>query len=208
MIDFYCVPTANGQKIAILLEELKAPYEMHLISRRAGDLPDDDYLKISPLGKYPAIVDHDCSEKESVNVFETHAIALYCSEKYGQLIPEDKISRAYAHAWASVASAGLTPVMATQYFLTLRAASNVSEATLWVENEAHRCLRALNFRLGESKFLAGEIISYADILTYPLIATSVKRLSEGTGLYKNLSRWFEMLSSRASFKKGLLASGA
>ena len=118
-------------------------------------------------------------------------------------MPKNPVARSSAHAWAAVASTNLTPMMATQYFLTLRAKSSVSEATNWIEGEAFRCLDAIDRRLGTVKYLAGEDLSYADILTYPLIATSAKRLGSRLETYSSISRWVEMLAERPAFTRGM-----
>lgn len=205
MIEVYLVPTANGQKVAILLEELGLPYEAHHVVRAVGDPPTAAYLRISPLGKYPAIVDRGAGGGP-LRVFETMAIALYLTEKAGQLLPTNLAERSQAHAWASVAATNLTPTMATQYFLTLRATRDVREATDWVVGEAHRCLAAIDSRLGSVPYLAGDAFSYADVLTYPLMATSVQRLDGGFEPYRNIARWFEQVAARPAVQRGMKAA--
>ena len=206
MIDYYFVPTANGQKIAIMLEEAGIQYTPHLVERKPGDSPEEKYLLISPLGKYPAIVDQDGPKGCRVTLFETLAITFYLTEKAPSLMPVDPSARFSAHAWAAVASTNLTPMMATQYFLTLRAKSDVSEATKWVEGEAFRCLEAIDRRLEAAQYLAGDDFSYADVLTYPLIVTSARRLGPGLESYSCISRWVELLSERPAFRRGMEVS--
>ncbi|MDA0368398.1 MAG: glutathione S-transferase family protein [Proteobacteria bacterium] len=202
MIEVYLVPTANGQKVAIMLEELGLPYVAHRIVRTVGDTPSAAYLALNPMGKYPTIVDSE-AEGGPLAVFETLAIALYLAEKAQRLVPADIKARVAAHAWAAVAASDLTPAMATQYFLTLRATTDVSEATAWVVDEAHRFLSAIDRRLGEEQFLAGAEYSYADILTYPLVATSVQRLEGGISTYKNIRRWVELVGMRPAVVRGM-----
>lgn len=205
MIEVYLVPTANGQKVAILLEELELPYRAHRIVRRPGDVPSAAYRRISPLGKYPAIVDSSGPDGP-LSVFETMAIALYLTEKTGRLCPTNVDDRSQAHAWAAVAASDLTPMMATQYFLTLRATSDVSEATNWVVAEAHRCLAAIDARLDAARFLAGDAYSYADVLMYPLMATSVQRLEGWFGGYRHIVRWYDEIAARPAVQRGMKAA--
>ena len=202
MIEVYLVPTANGQKIAILLEELNVPYVSHRIVRKVGDQPSDEYLMHNPMGKYPTLVDKG-APGGSLTVFETLAIALYLTEKTGSLVPADLCARAAAHQWAALAASDLTPAMAIQYFLTLRAKTHVSEVTDWVLNEIDRFLTAIDERLGEVPYLAGDTYSYADVLTYPLMATSVQRLEHGHTAYANITRWAETIVERDAVKKGM-----
>jgi GST-like protein len=202
MIEVYLVPTANGQKVAVLLEELAVPYVTHQIVRTVGDQPSDEYLRHNPMGKYPTLVDKD-APGGPLTVFETLAIALYLIEKTGRLIPTDPKTRAAAHQWAALAASDLTPAMATQYFLTLRAKTDVSEATEWVLSEIDRFLTAIDGRLGEVPYLAGDTYSYADVLTYPLMATSVQRLEGGHTTYSNITRWAETVGARDAVQKGM-----
>lgn len=202
MIEVYLVPTANGQKVAVLLEELAIPYVAHRIVRTVGDQPSDDYLKHNPMGKYPTLVDKD-APGGPLAVFETIAIALYLTEKTGRLVPSEQKPRAAAHQWAALAASDLTPAMATQYFLTLRAKTDVGEATEWVLNEIDRFLRAINGRLGDVPYLAGDTYSYADVLMYPLMATSVQRLEGGHAAYANITRWAKAVGARDAVQKGM-----
>ncbi len=207
MIDFYVVPTANGQKGAIMLEESGLAYRAHRVRRNVGAPPTPDYLRINPIGKYPSIVDEDGPGGTPITVFETLAIALYLAEKTGRLLPADPSERAAAHIWASVANTGLTPLMGTQYFLQLRASTDVSEVTEWVLSEVQRYLVAMNQRLGEAQYLAGDTYSLADVMTYPVLATSVQRLEEGFSAYDNIGRWVEEVSRRPAVIRGLAAAG-
>ncbi|MEQ9447523.1 MAG: glutathione S-transferase family protein, partial [Rhodospirillaceae bacterium] len=206
MIEVYLVPTANGQKVAVLLEELELPYVAHRIARRAGDRPSDMYLTLNPMGKYPTLVDPDGPGGPLV-VFETLAIAQYLMEKTGNLLPTSPAARSAAHIWAAVAASDLTPALAMQYFLTLRATGDVSEATDWIVSEIHRYLSAIDSRLADATYLAGEDYSYADILTYPLMVTSVQRLEDGYAPYRNIARWADRVGAREAVKKGMAAAG-
>lgn len=203
MIDFYLVPTANGQKSAIMLEEAGLAYRAQRIVRAVGGPPSADYLKINPIGKYPAIVDQEGPDGRPITVFETLAIALYLAEKSGRLLPANARERAAAHIWASVANTNLTPMMATQYFLGVRAKTDVSEATDWVVSEVFRFLAAMDQRLSEAEYLAGGSFSIADVLTYPAVATSVRRLEGGFSAYDNIVRWCTIVSRRPAVKRGM-----
>lgn len=206
MIEVYLVPTANGQKVAVLLEELALPYVAHRIVRTVGDQPTPAYLKLNPMGKYPTLVDPDAGD-EPLAVFETLAIAHYLMEKTGKLLPVTQKERVAAHMWAALAASDLTPAMATQYFLTLRAETDVSEATGWVLDEIARFLTAIDGRLGDAPYLAGDVYSYADVLMYPLMATSVQRLEGGYTAYANIARWAEVVGARPAVQKGMAVAG-
>lgn len=203
MIDFYVVPTANGQKGAIMLEESGLDYRAHQVRRKMGAPPPADHLKINPIGKYPTIVDDDGPDGTPISVFETLAIALYLAEKAGRLLPANASERAAAYMWASAANAGLTPMMGTQYFLEFRTSADVSDVSAWILSEVQRHLVAIDQRLGEARYLAGDSYSVADVLTYPVLATSVQRLEGGYSMYDNIKRWTEEVSQRPAVIRGM-----
>ena len=202
MIDFFCVPTSNGQKIAILLCELGVEFNLIQIKRIAGEPPNDNYLKINPIGKYPSIIDYDNSEKKII-IYETQAIAQYLIEKTKLLLPSSMEERVNAHIWANVISSGLTPLLGSQYFVQYRAKTNLDEINDWFLSEINRYLKAFNKRLQKNKFLSGPSLSYCDIMAFPIMFGSVKRLPYGLKNYNFISRWLESLQERPAFKKGL-----
>lgn len=205
MIELYCVPTANGQKATILLEESGLPYRAIPVVRSVGAPPPASYLKISPLGKYPALVDTGALPR-AVTVFGTLAIALYVCERSQRMMPADLEGRARAWSWASVVATDLTPMMGVQYFTTLRARTDVSEATAYVEAEARRALHAMDQRLSESDFLAGPSFTFADALAYPLAATSARRLAGELAPYPALARWRDRVGARPGVIAGMAAA--
>ena len=88
MIDLYFWPTGNGKKIVILLEELGLPYTFKPINIGRGDQLTAAFLKISPNGRMPAIVDHEpMGGGEPISIFESGAIMAYLAEKTGKFCP-------------------------------------------------------------------------------------------------------------------------
>ena len=150
MITFYCVPTPNGQKIAILLEEMNLTYKLIMQERKVGEPPNLDYLKINPIGKYPSIVDENTSDGKKIIIFETHAIALYLVEKTKLMLPNNQEERSSSHIWSSVISSGLTPLMGTQYFIQFRSREFETEVSSWILEEVNRYLSAIDLRLSNN----------------------------------------------------------
>ncbi|MDC0074932.1 glutathione S-transferase family protein [Alphaproteobacteria bacterium] len=203
MIIFYCVPTPNGQKIAILLEEMKLTYKLLMQERKVGEPPNLDYLEINPIGKYPSIVDKISPEGKEITLFETHAIALYLVEKTKLMVPSNEEERSNSHIWASVISSGLTPLMGTQYFIQFRSGEYETKISSWILEEAIRYLSAIDFRLSNNKYLAGDSLSYADCLAFPILNISARRLPEGINHYQNIKEWISELSKRPAFIEGV-----
>ncbi len=89
MIDLYAIGTYNGRMAAIMLEETECAYAVQPLDMSKGEHLAPPFLAINPVGKIPAIIDHDGPDGETVTVFETLAIALYLCDKSGKLMPPD-----------------------------------------------------------------------------------------------------------------------
>src|SRR3954469_9519263 len=112
MIDLYFWPTGNGKKTVILLEELGLPYTFKPINIGRGDQLTPEFLKISPNGRMPAIVDHDPpGGGEPVAIFESGAILIYLAEKAGRFLPDDLRDRFAVLQWVMWQMGGLGPML-------------------------------------------------------------------------------------------------
>ena len=98
MIDFYYWPTPNGWKVSIMLEELGINYKLIPLNISKGEQFSDDFLKISPNNRMPAIVDHE-TEGAPVTVFESGAILIYLAEKFGRFMPTDAVKKKEVLEW-------------------------------------------------------------------------------------------------------------
>ena len=96
-ISLFFWPTPNGQKIAIMLEEIGEPYEVHFVDIGAGAQFDPAYLAISPNNKMPAIVDHDGPDGNPISIFESGAILKYLARKYECLYPSSERAKKERH---------------------------------------------------------------------------------------------------------------
>lgn len=202
MIDFYAVATANGQKAAIMLEEVGVDYRTHLIDLIKGEHKSPDYLAINPVGKVPAIIDRDTGG-DPVTVFETGAILLYLAEKTGKLMPTAAAERAAMHVWMHVVAAGASPAFTGQFIFGTLAQEKVPSAIAYFLAEAARFLEAIDGRLAEAEYLAGGSYSIADILAYPVAVTSAGRLEDGLDPYPNIRRWRDQLAPRPAIQRGM-----
>src|ERR1700758_633042 len=107
MIELYFWPTGNGKKIIILLEELGLPYTIKPINIGRGDQLTPDFLKISPNGRMPAIVDHEpMGGGAPISIFESGPIMMYLAEKTGRFWPQDPA----ANTRSPSGSAGSWPI--------------------------------------------------------------------------------------------------
>src|SRR5437667_10719299 len=92
-LQLYSLPTPNGVKVSIMLEEIGLPYEPHLVDFNKNDQKTPEFLSLNPNGKIPAIIDPDGPDREPLPLFESGAIMQYLAEKTGKLIPADPAPR-------------------------------------------------------------------------------------------------------------------
>ena len=201
-IDLYTWPTPNGHKIHIMLEEVGLPYNVHAIDIGAGDQFDPDFLKISPNNKMPAIVDPDGPDGEAHSVFESGAILIYLAEKTGKLLPSDPRKRSEALQWLMWQMGGLGPMLGQAHHFLQYAPETIEYAANRYSNEAKRLYGVLDKRLGETRYLAGDEYSIADIAAWPWT-----RFPERQGVdrndYPNFVRWFDEIAERPAVKRGV-----
>jgi glutathione S-transferase len=120
MITLYYLPSPNGRKISIALEEMGLPYTVKVVDIFAGEATTPEYLAICPNGRIPALV--DALPEGEVKVFESGAILQYLARKTGQFYPASEVERARVDSWLFWQMAGLGP-MAGQVTWFRRAAS-------------------------------------------------------------------------------------
>jgi GST-like protein len=157
MIDFYGFNTANGQKVAVMLEETGLPYTFKYLDMMNGAHMSEDYKKINPIGKMPAIVDHDGPGGKPLALFESLAISAYLAEKSGRLWPKDARERALALEWATVSPANLNPAFNVHFVLARWMKDDHHEVRDYYTGQVHRMMDVFEQRLGEAPYLAGEI---------------------------------------------------
>ena len=107
MIELHYAPTPNGHKIAIALEELALPYEVHRVDIGQGDQFKPEFLAFSPNNRIPAIIDHDEPDGEATGIFESGAILVYLAEKTGKLLPASGTARKTVMEWLMWQMGGL-----------------------------------------------------------------------------------------------------
>jgi GST-like protein len=203
MIDLYSVPTANGQRVHIMLEETGLSYQPHLVDLYGGKHLESDYLEKNPFGRVPAMVDNNGPNGEVITIFEGHAILYYLAEKSGKFYPQDLGVRTQIHMWMSAVSSNLGPAFSAQFCFTTRAPERSEVAIERYISEARRGLQALELRLAGRDCIAGDECTIADILAYPVAATSAPRLDGGLEPYSNIMRWAEAIGSRDAVKRGM-----
>lgn len=199
MITFYGGPTPNGRKVAILLEELGLPYEYRLVDILAGDQFKPEFLKLNPNNKQPVIVDPDGPGGELV-LAESGAILWYLGEKHGAFVPAEPRARAICHQWLMFQMSGVGPMFGQNAHFSFYAKDKHPYSIERYANEVKRLLKVLDERLAESRFLAGEDYTVADIATYPYVLRQIELRPEELS---NLARWAKEIGARPAVQRGM-----
>jgi glutathione S-transferase len=150
-----------------MLEAIEMPYEIHSVNLGEGDQRKPDFLKISPNGRIPAIVDTD---NDDLSIFESGAIMLYLAEKSGKLIPSDIKGRAKVIEWLMFQMGGIGPMMGQANVFSRYFPEKIQPAIDRYQNESRRLFEVLDVQLSKNEWLAGEY-SIADIANWCWVRT-------------------------------------
>lgn len=167
MIHLYTASTPNGHKVSCMLEAIEMPYEIHTVNLGEGDQRKPEFLKISPNGRIPAIVDTD---NDNLSIFESGAIMLYLAEKSGKLIPSDIKGRAKVIEWLMFQMGGIGPMMGQANVFSRYFPEKIQPAIDRYQNESRRLFEVLDMQLSKNEWLAGEY-SIADIANWCWVRT-------------------------------------
>ena len=202
MIDVYSWATPNGHKVHIMLEECGLEYRVHPINIGAGDQFGDDFLKISPNNKIPAIVDSDGPDGAPISLFESGAILLYLAGKTGKFLPEDVRGKYDALQWLMFQMGGVGPMLGQAHHFRIYAPEKIEYAINRYTNEAKRLYGVIDKQLSQQPWLAVDSYSVADIATFPWLRSWQ---NQGVELdeYPHLKRWFNEIAERPAVKRGV-----
>jgi len=195
VIELFSANTPNGKKISIMLEEIGFDYKITKIDLNKGEQFNDKFKKISPFNKIPVIIDYDTNK----TVFESGAILIYLAEKSGKFY--DKKNRLVINQWLMAQMGYVGPMLGQhhQFHHYNPGKSEFGEERYFKISK--KIYEDLDLRLSSSKFLSGNEYSIADIATFPWIARHEWH-DIGLSKFKNLTRWYNEISSREAVKKG------
>lgn len=216
-LQLYSLGTPNGQKVTILLEELLAAghtgaeYDAWLINIMEGDQFSSGFVAANPNSKIPALVDR--SGPEPVRVFESGAILVYLAEKFGAFLPASGAPRAETLSWLFW-QMGSAPFLGGGFGHFYAYAPTKFEYPInRYAMEVKRQLDVLDRRLAESRYLAGDEYSIADMAVWPWyggLALGEIYGDAATFLdiasYRNLQRWTAELGARPALKRGRMVN--
>ena len=201
-IELYFWPTPNGKKITIFLEEAELPYNLAPVDITAGEQFDEEFLKISPNNKMPAIVDPEGPEGEAISVFESGAILLYLAEKTGRFMPSSPRRRYEALQWLMFQVSSVGPMLGQAHHFRAYAPEEIPYAVDRYTNEATRLYGVMDNRLSEVEYFIDNDYSIVDMAIYPWVA-SYERQGQRIEDYPNLARWYEEIGGRPAVRRAM-----
>ena len=207
-IQLYSLPTPNGVKVSIALEELALPYEPHLVSFERNDQTSPEFLSLNPNNKIPAIIDPHGPGGAPLALFESGAILFYLAEKAGKLIPAGAAKRYETLQWLMFQMGGVGPMFGQLGFFHKFAGREYEDKRprdRYVA-ESKRLLGVVDRRLEGREWIVDEY-SIADIATFPWIRNLVGFYGAGDLVgfddFANVKRVLEAFVARPAVKAGL-----
>ncbi|WP_431266134.1 glutathione S-transferase N-terminal domain-containing protein [Roseateles chitinivorans] len=208
-LQLYSLPTPNGVKVSIALEELGLAYEPHLVSFQTDDQLTPEFLSLNPNNKIPAIIDPDGPGGQPLPLFESGAILVYLAEKTGQLIPQDPARRYETLQWVMFQMGGIGPMFGQVGFFHKFAGKDYEDKRPRDRylNESKRLLGVLEQRLTGRGWIMGDEYTIADIAIWPWVNNLVGFYGAGDLVgfseFKNVQRVLEAFLARDAVKRGL-----
>ncbi|GAC1411575.1 MAG: glutathione-dependent disulfide-bond oxidoreductase [Novosphingobium sp.] len=215
--QLHSLATPNGQKATILFEELleagvtEAEYDAWLINIGEGDQFGSGFVSINPNSKIPALL--DLTGPEPIRVFESGAILLHLSEKYGMFIPTDAKGRAECLSWL-MWQMGSAPFIGGGFghfyaYAPFKMEYPINRYAM----ETKRLFDVANRRLAETAYLAGDTFTIADIATYAWLGALYRGAAYGDAAtflslteYEHVGRWVGAIDARPGTRRGRLVN--
>jgi len=208
-LQLYSLPTPNGVKVSIFLEETDLPYEPHLVRFDTDDQLSPAFLSLNPNNKIPAIIDPDGPGGKPLALFESGAILIYLAEKTGQLMPADAAGRYETIQWLMFQMGGIGPMFGQLGFFNKFAGKSYEDKRprdRYVA-ESKRLLAVLNQRLEGRAWIMGDAYSIADIASFPWVNNLIGFYEAGelVGIkdFPHLTRALQAFLARPAVVRGL-----
>jgi GST-like protein len=208
-LQLYSLPTPNGVKVSIMLEEIGLAYEPHLIDIGKNDSHAPEFLSLNPNGKIPAIVDPHGPGGRPIGLFESGAILVYLAEKTGKLIPADPAARYETLAWVFWQIGGPGPMFGQLGFFHKFAGREYEDKRPRdrYAAESKRLLGVLETRLAARAWIMGDELTIADVAMLGMVRNLIgfyeaAELVDYSSL-RNVPAWLERCLARPAVQRGL-----
>ncbi|MEP9316951.1 glutathione binding-like protein [Pseudomonas sp. LABIM340] len=208
-LQLYSLPTPNGVKVSIMLEELGLPYEPHLVSFERNDQLSPEFLSLNPNNKIPAILDPNGPDGKPLALFESGAILVYLADKTDSLIAPGASGRYETLQWLMFQMGGIGPMFGQIGFFNKFAGKDYEDKRPLQRyvDESKRLLSVLDRHLEGRDWIMGERYTIADIATFPWIRNLVGFYEAGDLVgfdnFQNVKRVLEKFLARPAVQRGL-----
>jgi len=208
-LQLYSLPTPNGVKVAIALEETGLPYEPHLVRFDTNDQLSPEFLSLNPNNKIPAIIDPNGPGGQPLPLFESGAILVYIAGKTGRLMPRDDAGRYQTLQWLMFQMGGIGPMFGQVGFFNKFAGKDYEDKRprdRYVD-ESRRLLAVLDKHLAGREWIVGDEYTIADIASFPWINNLVTFYGAadmvGFDDFANVRRVLAKFLERPAVQRGL-----
>jgi GST-like protein len=170
-LQLYSLPTPNGVKVSVMLEETGLPYEPHLVRLDTNDQASPEFRSLNPYGKIPAILDPNGPGGRPLALFESGAILIYLAEKTGRFLPPDAAARYQTLQWLMFQMGGVGPMFGQLGFFHRFAGKDYEDKRprdRYVA-ETRRLLGVLEERLAGRAWIMGDEYTIADMAIFPWV---------------------------------------
>lgn len=208
-LQLYSLPTPNGVKVSIMLEETGLAYEPHLVSFDSNDQFSPEFLSLNPNNKIPAILDPNGPGDEPLALFESGAILVYLAEKTGQLLPQAPAQRYQTLQWLMFQMGGIGPMFGQLGFFHKFAGREYEDKRPRdrYATESARLLGVLDQHLRDRDWMMGRDYSIADIALFPWVRNLVGFYEAGELVqferFANVRRVLDAFLARPAVQRGL-----
>lgn len=209
LLQLYSLPTPNGVKVSIMLEETGLSYEPHLVSFDSNDQFSPEFLSLNPNNKIPAILDPNGPNGEPLALFESGAILVYLAEKTGQLLPQAPAQRYQTLQWLMFQMGGIGPMFGQLGFFHKFAGREYEDKRPRdrYATESARLLGVLDQHLRDRDWMMGHDYSIADIAIFPWVRNLVGFYEAGDlvqfARFANVRRVLDAFLARPAVQRGL-----
>jgi GST-like protein len=208
-LQLYSLPTPNGVKVSIALEETGLPYEVHRVAFDTNDQLSPEFLSLNPNNKIPAILDSDGPGGKPLALFESGAILVYLAAKTGQLMPTDEAARYETLQWLMFQMGGIGPMFGQLGFFHKFAGKDYEDKRprdRYVA-ESRRLLQVLDGRLAGRQWIMGNDYSIADIAVFPWVRNLAGFYGAGEIVgfddFREVRRVLDAFAARPAVQRGL-----
>ena len=208
-LQLYSLPTPNGVKVSIMLEEIGLPYEPHLVDFGKDDQKTPEFLSLNPNGKIPAIIDPDGPGGKPLGLFESGAILQYLGEKTGKLLPVDPARRWETIQWVHFQMGGIGPMFGQVGFFNKFAGKDFADKRprdRYV-NESKRLLDVMEKRLDGRTWFIGDEYTIADVSMLGWVRNLINfyeaRELVAFDKLRHVPAWLERGLARPAVQRGL-----